>query len=246
MKAVFSVLNDIGPRPVNENSYYCNPETSLFVISDGMGGRGFGDEAAGMATKSLVTFIEHASGDTEATMILKRKQGVSTEQVYLVNAINFANAELVKASKASSRFPKMGCSIAAVIARSRYVSFAGLGDVRAYIYRGGKIKKISAEHTICASVLLESPRPEQDIPISFLGVEDDLLAGITGRDERVKESDLVIMMTASIPKYLTEKEICLIIEEYAQNLDKLNKELLGKSRLKGNRDNATLISLLTN
>jgi PPM family protein phosphatase len=246
MKPVFSVLNDTGPRAVNENTYYCNPDSSIFVIADGMGGRGFGDEASARVIKSVIEFLEHASGDSEATMIVKRKPGISTEQVYLVNSINFANTELIKTSKAGSRFPKMGCSIASLIARSRYISLACVGDIRVYMFRNGKIKKISMEQTLCTAMLIENPRPEQDIPISFLGVSDDISAGIFGRDERVKEQDIAIMMTSSIPKYLTEKEISLIMEEYAGNLDKLNKELVGKSRLKGNRDNTTVISISIN
>lgn len=246
MKPVFAILNDKGQRTINENAYYCNPESSLFIITDGMGGRNYGDEAANAAMKSVVAFVEHASGDNEATMIVKRKQGVSSEQVCLVNAINFSNTELVKFSKANSKYPKMGCSIVALIARSRYVSLAGVGDIRIYIYRGGKIKKISTEQTLCSAVLIEKPRPEQDIAISFLGIDEDLSGSIYGRDERVKEKELVIMMTSSICKYLTEKEMSLIIEEYAQNLDSLNKDLIGKSRLNGNRDNATVISVLTN
>ncbi|MBN1114009.1 MAG: hypothetical protein JXA66_01575 [Oligoflexia bacterium] len=244
MKNIFAIANDRGSRPVNENAYYCNQNTGLFVLSDGMGGALYGDEASNLVVKAVSDFMEHAGADSDATMLIERKRGVSTEGQYLLNAVNFANTELIKLARAASRYPEMGASIAAIYVSKRFVSLVNAGAVSVFLYRDSRIKRLSVDYSLGSYLMTDSPRPEQHIPLMFLGYTEPL--GVVARDERIRSGDLVIILTSSVEKYLTVERIAKIIslniaESSRQELDKAARDIIAQSRLSGNRDNATTI-----
>jgi len=47
-------------RPENEDTFFADPETALFVVSDGMGGHRGGALASGIISEDLPVMIENA------------------------------------------------------------------------------------------------------------------------------------------------------------------------------------------
>lgn len=244
MRKVFAIATDKGNRPLNENAYYCNPDSGLFILSDGMGGRSCGDDASNLIVKSMTSFIEHASGDSEATMFVERKPGVSMENQYLTNACDFSNKELIKEANASGRFLKMGACVAGVYMSKRYMSFVSVGDTGVFLFRDKKIKKISMDETLDSYLMLDNARREQQIPIKFMGMDVD--TSFSARDERLKEDDIVVIMTGSVHKSLTVNDIALIISEKTgsadkEGLERAATELISSARGSGNSANMTVV-----
>jgi hypothetical protein len=89
--------------------------------------------------------------------------------------------------------------------------------------------------------MLEKPRPEQKMPLNIMGLEENL--NLLPREERIRPGDSVVILTGSVDKYLTLADMGIIISDKGENV--VPEDFVSKSRLAGNKDNATVIVVKT-
>ncbi|MCI8919333.1 MAG: serine/threonine-protein phosphatase [Eubacterium sp.] len=131
----FEVLSKSGERARNEDyvgiqsrgSAYC------FVLADGLGGHGGGDEASRLAVEYILNdFIIN---------------GEVTEQ-YLKRCFEGAQACLLQKQKEQGRFFDLKTTLVILLADSRLARWGHIGDSRLYYYKNKKARARTLDHSV--------------------------------------------------------------------------------------------------
>ena len=114
-------------RQKNEDSWYVSPANSVFVVADGMTGAAAGEIASQLTTETLAEQLA-------TTTSLRSKRMALT----VVNrAFEQANSRVVEFG-CTHDCAGLAAAVVTAIRRENRICIAGVGDCRAYLYRGGK------------------------------------------------------------------------------------------------------------
>ena len=133
--------NEIGlVRKENQDSIYVDAERLAFCVADGMGGGQGGAEASAIAKR---LFAESVSSATSYPSRIRRAY----------EGIVAANSE-IRAAARKNGFEHMGSTIAIFLADERTGEgvIGYIGDSRVYLYRDGKLKQITRDHTLATEL----------------------------------------------------------------------------------------------
>lgn len=119
----------------------------LFIVADGMGGQQAGEEASRMAVdiipRAIARHLPYDEVDGKAISNAIRK------------AVAEANQEILGSSGAVTEYSNMGTTVVLALFRGACVFVAGIGDSRAYRWRGGHLDQLTKDHSL-ADALLEA------------------------------------------------------------------------------------------
>ncbi|HEU5486284.1 MAG TPA: protein phosphatase 2C domain-containing protein [Microlunatus sp.] len=159
-------------RKNNQDSGYASPR--LLVVADGMGGAAAGDLASAVAIdviKQLDTpaVAEAASPEgstddgTEETIVVAGTSGAATEQgaagrnpllSRFADAIDEANARIADLVADDYTLEGMGTTVTgALFDGDRRLALAHIGDSRAYLLRGGRLERLTHDHSWVQSLV---------------------------------------------------------------------------------------------
>lgn len=151
MKLIAAACSDVGlRRQANEDSFATAPELGLYVVADGMGGHRAGKVASELATEHALRAIQALQGAT-ASPAEKLRQAVSC-----------ANREVHHSAQADPELKGMGTTLVAVLATRERVALAHVGDSRAYLVRGGRIRQLTDDHSLVAELVRRRQISEAD------------------------------------------------------------------------------------
>lgn len=126
-------------RKINEDSILADPDRGFWAVADGMGGHEAGEVASAMVVEALRQLPD--SDDLD--------QLVSTA----VDTLRHVNAKLIELAGQHGEKKTIGTTIVGLaIANGSYRCF-WLGDSRAYLFRNGKISRVSRDHSLVQSLI---------------------------------------------------------------------------------------------
>jgi serine/threonine protein phosphatase PrpC len=124
---------DVGRRrEVNEDRFHCDPARGLFFVIDGVGGQAAGGKAADVALAMLRARLERETGPVADR---------------LREAIAIANTEIYTLSSSRAEWKGMACVLTAAVVRDGRATIGHVGDTRLYKLRGGRVEKITRDHS---------------------------------------------------------------------------------------------------
>jgi len=124
-----------------------------FVVADGIGGRAGGEEASRMAVRLLTEFVLDTpdwilgGGDIQLQTVMDRF-------ALRFRAVNFA---VLTRSVANPRLSGMGTTLSVALTLGDDLLVAHLGDSRAYLYRGGRLHRLTRDHSAAHPVADPGP-----------------------------------------------------------------------------------------
>lgn len=140
-KILFCGKSDMGRvRTNNEDAFIVqniwDNRTVLAVAIDGVGGYDGGEVAADIARTKIPQYLE-VSSNGERLELLKR-------------AVTSANNAIYKARTEDGKYPSMSCVLTSAIidVERKEINMVHVGDTRLYCYHGGKLKKLSHDHSL--------------------------------------------------------------------------------------------------
>ena len=148
MKTVSFGLTDVGKkRNHNEDSFFVDDSSGLYVVADGMGGHAAGEVASGTAISVVCDFVgrvltgKHVTWpeDVEATPDLK--------QSVLPAAVHLANHRICRLSEEVDGYSGMGTTLSAMLVNSSGAHIAHVGDSRIYMLRAGELHLVTTDHS---------------------------------------------------------------------------------------------------
>lgn len=146
----YAVLTDKGCREVNEDSVsvYQKDDDFCFVLCDGLGGHGMGDEASQLVVKSFGNSFDETDFDIKK---------------FLPEAFEKAQNELMSEQAIKRASSKMKTTCVAAITDGKKLAVGHVGDSRLYYFSKGKVLKRTLDHSIPQMLVLTKDIKESEI-----------------------------------------------------------------------------------
>ena len=193
-------------RANNQDRYLVRdygPEDALLAVADGMGGEAAGDQAAQIAIDSLIRFQSE-----EADPLLQ-----------LLGLFKQASENIEAQVRQNFQLSGMGTTLTTVFLRRGRAYYAHVGDSRLYLFRAGKLERVTWDHTLPDTLLKEGNitteearnHPAQNLLLQCIGcgrfkastgileleTDDILLISSDGLHHEVPEEEIAARLTGA-------------------------------------------------
>jgi protein phosphatase len=224
------------PEPVADDGY-------SMIVADGMGGMAAGEVASQMAiTTGLKLFQKSPKwgfkiNKREARELFERVNGY-LQEIDLV---------LTERSESDRKLFGMGTTLTAAYSIGVDLFIIHVGDSRAYLYRDGKLMKLTKDHTV-AQAMADAGyiSPEEVRHHNKRNVLTNFLGGHHGKVSadvrwlRLRNADRLLLCSDGLSDMVEDEDIAKILGAHDEPADAA-KSLQEAALANGGRDNVTVI-----
>ena len=209
------------------------PELGLYLLADGMGGARGGERASRMTVDAVAEILERASHRDAAA---------------LLGAVEDANLLVLREATRDSRLEGMGTTLVAVLeTRENDVAIASVGDSRAYLFEGGRLRAITEDQTWVQEVgrplgLDEAAlkkHPMRHVLTMAVGVAPSIK--ILYYAVPVHRNTLILLSSDGLHGVVSEEIIGRILGAAGDDLDETCQQLVNAANDAGSPDNVTVV-----
>ena len=219
----FAIPEGIDPRTLARKGM-------LYIVADGMGGHEAGDTASRMATRTVMREY-YSDPSPDVTQSLKR-------------AIQIANAEIYNEAQ-SPEYEGMGTTLVAAVLKGDRLFVANVGDSRAYLIHGQRIKQITRDHSwvveqVRAGIITEEEARSHEhrhLLTRSLGGKAAIVVDLF--HEKLKPGDAVLLCSDGLTEEVWEEEIGQIVASHRPQ--EATNQLIDLANQRGGSDNITAI-----
>jgi protein phosphatase len=216
---------DMITHPVGERG-------SLLIVSDGMGGAVAGEIASEIAVKAIRQSLLELPPDIVEPQRLK----IATE---------IANESIWNEAQRNASLTGMGATVTAVLVRGCQASIAQVGDSRAYLIRGDRIKQITKDQSY-AQMLVDSGaiKPEQiesvpqNVIMQALGTQPAVHVALTSVE--LHRNDHLVLCSDGLSGKIKAEEMRRVVQE-CSDLMTACRLLVDLANERGGEDNITVV-----
>lgn len=239
-------LSDVGKqRQHNEDTFLVREDERLFLVADGMGGHAAGEIASRIAAETISEFIANTK-EEDGTWPHGYNDSYRRSTNRLMAALKNANMRVVEAMRKDARLRGMGTTVVASLFDGDLVSFAHVGDSRAYMVRERQMSRITNDHSwvyeqVQAGMLTEAEaerHPLRNVITRALGGSLSVLPDASEIDCR--PGDLYLLCSDGLTGMLPEDEILRTLVEH-EDLEEACRTLIDQANERGGHDNVTAI-----
>ncbi len=233
-------------RQHNEDSFLVEDKAKLYLVADGMGGHAAGEIASRIAVDSISEFILHTKED-DGTWPHAYDENFRRTTNRLMAAVRMANTRVLEAMRKDARLRGMGTTVVACMADDDMMSFAHVGDSRAYLIREGQLSRITNDHSwvfeqVQAGMLTEAEaekHPLRNVITRALG--GALSVNPDASEVETKKGDLYLLCSDGLTGMVPEDEILRVVTANEDDLQKACQVLIDTANERGGLDNVTAI-----
>lgn len=215
-------------RTANEDSYYA--QAPLFAVADGMGGAQAGEVASRIAADSFEPSV----------------RGQEPPEAFLRGIAVAANERIHSLAQHDSSRSGMGTTLTAAIVEGDEVSFAHVGDSRAYLWRDGQLKLLTSDHSLVEELRRQGrisdeqaeDHPQRSIITRALGPESEVEVDTLSFSAR--PGDVFLLCSDGLTTMVKDDAIAAILTAGA-TLNEAVTKLVAAANEAGGRDNITVI-----
>jgi len=235
-------LSDVGrQRQENEDNYsYWTPEQSqeferkgqFIIVADGMGGHEGGQEASHLAVEAIQESYSGAAGDDPAAALLAGFQE--------------AHRRIVQYATEHPHLRGMGTTATAAVVLGSRLYYAHIGDSRLYLVRGGKISRVTHDHSY-VSRLVESGaispeeaeiHPQRHVLTAALGVGIEVAPDMPDTPVDLTSGDILVLCTDGLWGVVSEDQIRDKVTQFPP--EEACRQLIELAKNMGGPDNITV------
>jgi serine/threonine protein phosphatase PrpC len=224
-------------RDVNEDRYYLDVNRGIFIVVDGVGGQAAGGKAADIALSML------RSG-------LAQEKGTIARRVR--EAITAANNEIHRVAASRSEWNGMACVLTAVVVEDGRAIAGHVGDTRLYKLRGGRIQKVTRDHSpvgeredvgeISESEAMAHPRRHEvyrDVGSDPHLAADDEFVDVY--DVAFEPDAALLLCSDGLTDLVPSSELLDVVTRFAGQPRAIVEQLIGLANQAGGKDNVTVV-----
>ena len=240
---------DVGRvRKNNEDACRVLSPLNLFIISDGMGGQSHGETASAIAADTITAQCSKTSASDEASPpnddVQTRDYSEKTKR--LASAVCLANRNIYRAALNDLQFRGMGATVVAAWLEGSSLSLVHVGDSRAYLFRGGVLQCLTADHTLVAEQVrrgLIAPEQAhlskmQNVLIRALGIQEQVVLDVA--EYSLLDQDVVLLCSDGLTRMVTDAELTKALLG-AADAQTIADHLVSLANSHGGEDNVSVI-----
>lgn len=237
---------DIGlVRKQNEDDFYIDKSSGLFIVADGMGGHAAGRVASKMATNFIKRYYKK-KGEKSLAQSGEQEGDYSETTNHLAAAIRTANTAIYEAAQKMPGLKGMGTTVAAVQVDGARLSIAHIGDSRVYIVRAGNIEQLTDDHSVVYEQVKrelitkeEAAKSEiKNILTRALGIGTN--AEIDLAEMNLAANDILLLCSDGLSN-MVDDETMLTVVTTTDDPALACEQLISMANANGGRDNITVI-----
>jgi len=221
-------------RKANEDRYGLAPDLGLYLVADGMGGHKAGQVASQMAAEAAIRAIDALDG---ASVSLAEK---------LRHSVAAANREIFNAAQAQPELAGMGTTLVSILVSEERVALAHVGDSRAYLVRGDRIRGLTDDHSVVGELLRrheiseEAARghPHRHVLTRALGVRPQTEPDLA--EMTPQEGDIFVLCSDGLTSVVRDEEIAQFVLRET-DLQSACEKLVAEANARGGPDNVTVL-----
>ena len=224
-------------RSSNEDAFGYRAERGIYVVCDGMGGAAGGEVASRMAVD---TVLERMGAEGNAMPEAER----------LHEAITEANRVVLERAEREPGLYGMGTTLVTLLLGAdpgaHPALIAHAGDSRCYLFRGGKLRRITQDHSLVDEQIRLGTMTQQEAERSpFRSVITRAIGTQTSVTEDVMElevekGDVFLLCSDGLTREVDEEAIGRILGA-GSDLEQAAQSLVDAANEAGGRDNVTAL-----
>ncbi|NVK33438.1 MAG: serine/threonine-protein phosphatase [Rhodobacteraceae bacterium] len=238
----YADVQTIGERANQEDfcRAYAQGDQLLCVLADGMGGHAAGEIASKMVVDK---FIDIATAGSSTSW-----------SEYFLNAIDSANNTLSDAVRQNPELEGMGTTLVAAEFREAEVRWLSIGDSTLYLFSGGNLRRLNADHSMGARLdtLVKSGEitqeqankdPSRHMLLSAITGDQLGLMDYTPKGIHLSPGDIIVLASDGLDT-LPLDDLCSRLERYRKwNPSDIARALISAVAKKGapRQDNTTVM-----
>jgi protein phosphatase len=230
-----AALSDVGRRrSANEDRYALAADLGLYLVADGMGGHTAGQVASELAAQAAVGALR-ALLDAPASLAEKLRYAVAA-----------ANREIFATARAKPELAGMGTTLVALLAGESRIALAHVGDSRAYLIRGGRIRQLTDDHSLVAELVRRREisaraargHPHRHVLTRAIGVRRSVEADLA--ELTPAPQDTFVLCSDGLTGHLGDEEIAEAVLA-SPDLEAACERLVALANARGGEDNVTVV-----
>lgn len=235
-------LTDAGRvRSHNEDSVTILKNASdeyLLIVADGMGGHRKGEVASSMALSQL------GKRFTEISSIGTKLDAVN----WLNDNVNEINKAIIDYANENVDSTGMGTTLVVALLTKEYLIFGNIGDSSGYALKGGKLHKVTKDHTLVnllvdAGDLTEEEakfHPKKNVLMKALGAAEKCEMDIFDVD---LASEGILLCSDGLTNMLSDDQIEKVLNDDSLEIEEKVSKLIRKCNARGGTDNISVAYL---
>lgn len=219
---------------------------TLLIVADGMGGQGGGDVASQVAVNTVVNHLLNCMPWAVVSMTAPNAHSPSLPDVReQLSVALVAGDQTVKSTGARTGTPHMGTTLTMALVLWPVLYVAHVGDTRCYLFRAGKLKRLTTDHTMAqqlSEISAEAIDPASHlhhILWNALGASEDLPKPEITKLE-LELGDVLLLCSDGLNKHVTDTQIVTVLTEGLSSAARSAK-LVELANAAGGSDNVTAI-----
>lgn len=210
----------------------------LVVVADGMGGHKAGEVASSLAVNELSRRF------SELSSIGTKEEAV----VWLKEIIDEVNIKILKYAEEHVDATGLGTTCVCTIVTPEFLLFGNIGDSSGYVYKKGKLYKVTKDHTL-VNILLESGEltesaakmhPQKNVLMKALGAAEKIEIDIFDVERDV---DGIFLCSDGLTNMMTVEQMEKILNDKELELEEQVGKMIMKANMRGGTDNITIACL---
>ena len=225
-------------RKNNEDACFVIPGSDVYVVADGVGGNNSGEVASRTAVEKIAGFVNEND----------IRSNTQTDDIFtfMAKAVAEANTAIYQLGKNARRYRGMATTVVMAYLFRGEGYIANIGDSRAYIFRGGELKRITKDHTyvnelIDKGVITEDEAEthrQKNVITKALGAEP--VAEPDFYKLPLRSGDVLMLCTDGLYGEVGEEKILEVLGA-GSNMNDTCAELVDLAIRAGGRDNITVV-----
>ena len=226
-------LND--KRPLNEDSFLCDPERGIFAVADGVGGAEAGEVASQTAVDVLDEAFRHRLHDGEDVEDLMEL------------AIQRANSSIHQMATEHPRFAMMATTVVALQLEGLTATFGHVGDSRLYrLSPQGKLVRETEDHSIVEEEVRAgrmtpeqaANHPSKNVISRALGAENSVEVDM--KTIEIEDGTTFLLCTDGITRHISDSELRDLLAS-GRPVDQICADMKQRCYDRGAEDNLTAV-----
>jgi len=219
----------LGPQT---NTHQVGARGSLLIVSDGMGGAAAGEVASELAVTTIREMLmENPSSEDVPTRLRE--------------ATEAANERIWNHAQENPEFSGMGATVTAMLVQDTAAYIGQVGDSRAYLIRGERIKQLTKDQSL-AQMLLDAGAilPEQaasvpqNVIMQALGTQPTVKVAMS--KVQLCRNDCVLLCSDGLSNKVGPHELKQTVEQ-TDDLSAACRALIDMANERGGEDNITVV-----